>query len=131
MSRVQLAGIEVRHLQAFAGRRRGGLVPRRRRTARYAQGSVSAQIGALEQMIGTSLLERAPGRPVRLTPAGDAFYVHALNALAQLRAGAEEAVSAETSRTAAVCAWAPIRASPRACSRRCSSASPRCAPRPT
>jgi DNA-binding transcriptional LysR family regulator len=98
---MQLSGIEVRHLQALRGVVEEGSFRGAAERLGYTQGSVSAQIGALEQMLGTPLLERAPGRPVRLTPAGDAFYAHALGALAQLRTGAEEAVSAETSRTAA------------------------------
>jgi DNA-binding transcriptional LysR family regulator len=98
MSRVQLSGIEVRHLQALRGVVEEGSFRGAAERLGYTQGSVSAQIGGLEQMVGTSLLERAPGRAVRLTAAGDAFYPHALNALAQLQAGAEEAITAEASR---------------------------------
>jgi DNA-binding transcriptional LysR family regulator len=61
---------------------------------------VSAQIGALEQMIGSPLLERAPGRPVRLTAAGEVFYPHAVEALVRLRTGADEANGADASRAA-------------------------------
>lgn len=46
-------------------------------------------------MVGCALLERgSPGHPVRLTPAGEAFYGHALGALARLRAGALDAAAA-------------------------------------
>ncbi len=101
MSRAQLSGVEVRHLQALQGVVEEGSFRGAADRLGYTQGSVSAQIGALEQMIGRSLLDRAPGRPVRLTAAGEAFYRHALDALARLRTGAEEAASAEACATAA------------------------------
>jgi DNA-binding transcriptional LysR family regulator len=101
MSRAQLSGVEVRHLQALEGVVEEGSFRGAAERLGYTQGSVSAQIGALEQMIGTSLLDRAPGRPVRLTPAGEAFYQHALDALARLRTAAEDAATAGTSATAA------------------------------
>lgn len=101
MSRAQLSGVEVRHLLALQGVVEEGSFRAAAERLGYTQGSVSAQIGALEQMIGATLLERAPGRPVHLSRAGEAFYPHALGALVRLRTGADEADGAETTRTAA------------------------------
>jgi DNA-binding transcriptional LysR family regulator len=95
VSSTQLSGVEVRHLRALQGVVEAGSFRGAAERLGYSQGSVSAQIGALEQMVGESLLVRAPGRPVRLTPAGEAFYPHAVEALVRLRAGADEASRAE------------------------------------
>lgn len=100
MSGAQLSGVEVRHLQALQGIVEEGSFRGAAERLGYTQGSVSAQIVALEQMVGTTLLERAPGRPVRLTAAGEAFYPHAVDALVRIRAGAEEASSAELTHAA-------------------------------
>jgi DNA-binding transcriptional LysR family regulator len=65
VSQVQLSGVEVRHLQALQSVTdlEGSFRVAADRLG-YTQGSISAQIGALEKMIGRPLLERAPGRPV-------------------------------------------------------------------
>jgi DNA-binding transcriptional LysR family regulator len=99
--RALLSGVEVRHLLALQGVVEAGSFRGAAERLGYSQGSVSAQIGALEQMIGTQLLERAPGRPVRLTAAGGAFYPHAVEALVRLRSGAEDAVGAEKTKSVA------------------------------
>lgn len=98
---AQLKAVEVRHLLALQGVVEAGSFRGAADRLGYTQGSVSTQIGALEQMIGSSLLDRAPGRPVRLTAAGEAFYPHAVEALVRLRTGAEDANRAEATRAAA------------------------------
>jgi DNA-binding transcriptional LysR family regulator len=99
VSQVQLSGVEVRHLQALQSVVEEGSFRVAADRLGYTQGSISAQIGALEKMIGRPLLERAPGRPVRLTAAGEAFLPYALDALSRLRVGADEADSADTATT--------------------------------
>ena len=73
----QLSGVEVRHLQALQGVVEARSFRGAAERLGYTQGSISAQISALEQMVGTTLLDRAAGRPARLTTAGEAFYPHA------------------------------------------------------
>lgn len=99
MPQVQLSGVEVRHLQALQSVVEEGSFRVAADRLGYTQGSISAQIGALEKLIGRPLLERAPGRPVRLTAAGEAFLPYALDALSRLRVGADEADSADTATT--------------------------------
>jgi DNA-binding transcriptional LysR family regulator len=90
---VQLSGIEVRHLQAFQAVVEEGSIRGAADRLGYAQASVSAQIAALERSVGSRLLDRAAGRPVSLTAAGDAFYGAAVAAIARLRTGAQEAAA--------------------------------------
>jgi DNA-binding transcriptional LysR family regulator len=95
MTPSPLSGLEVRHLQALQAVAEEGSFRGAAERLGYAQASVSAQIDALERMVGRELLERVPGRPVRLTPAGEAFHGHATAALARLRTGAREAAAAD------------------------------------
>lgn len=92
MSVARLAGLEVRHLLALQAIVEEGSFRAAADRLGYAQPSVSAQIAALEQMVGMPLLKRQGGRPVRLTDSGEAFFRHALSALAGLEAGGLAAV---------------------------------------
>lgn len=83
----RLSGLEVRHLLALQAIVEEGSFRAAADRLGYAQPSVSAQIAALEQIIGMPLLERQGGRPVRLTDSGEAFYGHAIPALTRLGAG--------------------------------------------
>lgn len=58
-----------------------------------SQSRVSAHVAALENALGVILFDRK-ARPTRTTPAGEAFRVHALAAMHELRRGAEAARSA-------------------------------------
>ena len=61
--------MELRHLRYFVAVTDELSFPRAAQALHVAQSAVSAQVQALEEQVGTSLLDRN-SRRVRLTPAG-------------------------------------------------------------
>jgi molybdate transport repressor ModE-like protein len=80
-------GVQVRHLAALDAIARGGSFREAADRLGYVQSAVSQQIAALEQVVGSRLLERTPGRGgVSLTPAGSLVVEHGREILRELQA---------------------------------------------
>jgi molybdate transport repressor ModE-like protein len=80
--------LEVRHIKAFAAVVDEGTFSAAARELGYTQSAVSQQIGALERIVGASVLHRPPGgrRPLELTDAGRVVLAHARPLLARVKA---------------------------------------------
>lgn len=88
-----LSSLQIRHLQALQAVVEAGSFRAAAERLGYAQPSVSAQIAALERIVSARLVERANGRPVSLTAAGEAFYAHAVEVMGRLQTGADRALA--------------------------------------
>lgn len=75
--------IRLRHVQAFAEIVRQGSLKRAAEALFLTQPAISRTIAELEEILGARLLTRSR-RGVALTPQGEFFHGHALNALAAL-----------------------------------------------
>jgi molybdate transport repressor ModE-like protein len=80
--------LEVRHVRAFAAVVEEGSFSGAARELGYTQSAISQQIGALERIVGGSVLRRPPGgrRPPELTDTGRVVLAHARPLLARVRA---------------------------------------------
>jgi DNA-binding transcriptional LysR family regulator len=88
-----LVSFELRHLRAFVAVAEELSFTRAAERLHLAQQALSTQIRQLEERVGTVLVERTT-RKVALTPAGTAFYVHAVGLLASADAAAAAARAA-------------------------------------
>jgi molybdate transport repressor ModE-like protein len=87
MAMQRWLGIETRHLAALVAVHREGSFRGAAAALGYAQSAVSERVAQTEQLIGTRVVERAPGRRyVGLTEAGERLVVHAEGILAALDA---------------------------------------------
>src|SRR5207249_3811224 len=77
----QRSKMELRHLRYFVGVAEEHGFARAARRLNVAQPALSKQIHDLETELGVALFERLP-RGVRLTRAGEAFFIEARNTLA-------------------------------------------------
>lgn len=84
---------ELRHLRAFVAVAEELNFTRAAQRLHLAQQALSTQVRQLEERVGTVLVERTT-RKVALTPAGEAFYDHAVNVLASADAAAAVARAA-------------------------------------
>lgn len=78
--------IRLRHIQAFAEIVRQGSLKRAAEVLFLTQPAISRTIAELEEIVGARLLIRSR-RGVSLTPQGEFFHGHALNALGALSQG--------------------------------------------
>jgi molybdate transport repressor ModE-like protein len=80
--------LEVRHIRAFAAVVDEGSFSGAARELGYTQSAISQQIGALERIVGGSVLRRPPGgrRPPELTDTGRVVLAHARPLLERVRA---------------------------------------------
>jgi len=78
--------IRLRHIQAFAEIVRQGSLKRAAEVLYLTQPAISRTIAELEEIVGARLLGRSR-RGVSLTPQGEFFHGHALNALGALTQG--------------------------------------------
>ncbi|SHM52738.1 LysR family transcriptional regulator, pca operon transcriptional activator [Paracoccus solventivorans] len=78
--------IRLRHIQAFAEIVRQGSLKRAAEVLYLTQPAISRTIAELEEIVGARLLSRSR-RGVSLTPQGEFFHGHALNALGALTQG--------------------------------------------
>jgi DNA-binding transcriptional LysR family regulator len=80
--------LEVRHIRAFAAAVDEGSFSGAARELGYTQSAISQQIGALERIVGGSVLRRPPGgrRPPELTDTGRVVLAHARPLLERVRA---------------------------------------------
>jgi molybdate transport repressor ModE-like protein len=80
--------LEVRHIRAFAAVVDKGSFSGAARELGYTQSAISQQIGALERIVGGSVLRRPPGgrRPPELTDTGRVVLAHARPLLERVRA---------------------------------------------
>ncbi len=78
--------IRLRHIQAFAEIVRQGSLKRAAEVLYLTQPAISRTIAKLEEIVGARLLSRSR-RGVSLTPQGEFFHGHALNALGALTQG--------------------------------------------
>jgi molybdate transport repressor ModE-like protein len=80
--------LEVRHVRAFAAVVDEGTFSAAARELGYTQSAVSQQIGALERIVGASVLHRVPGgrSPLELTETGRVVLTHARPLLARVKA---------------------------------------------
>ena len=86
-----LAGVELRHLQAFLTVAELRSFGRAATALGYTQGAVSQQIGTLERTLGVSLFHRPGGpRPVELTEGGRILRGHATAVIDRLRCAAAD-----------------------------------------
>ncbi|WP_244789160.1 transcriptional regulator CynR [Cupriavidus pauculus] len=76
----------LRHVRYFLAVADAGNFTRAAETLHVSQPTLSQQIRQLEESLGAPLFDRS-GRMVRLTDAGQAYYVHARRALQDLEAG--------------------------------------------
>ncbi|NLT04884.1 MAG: LysR family transcriptional regulator [Solirubrobacterales bacterium] len=87
MERDSWLGVELRYLLALATIDRTGSFRAAADELGYVQSAVSQQIARLEDVVGTRLVERSPGRgKVWLTPAGRTLLGHAEAIIARLAA---------------------------------------------
>ena len=75
--------LETRHLLTFATVVQTGSFTTAARKLYLSQSAISHQIKALEESIGAAVFERT-GKPMRLTPAGQALHQRAVEILAKL-----------------------------------------------
>jgi DNA-binding transcriptional LysR family regulator len=80
-------GVTLRGLEVLAALAERGSVAQAAEATGLSQPSVSQQLGNLEKALGLDLVDRTR-RPLRLTPAGRAFYARAEVALRELRQAA-------------------------------------------
>jgi molybdate transport repressor ModE-like protein len=80
--------LEVRHIRAFATIVDVGSFSGAARELGYTQSAISQQIGALERIVGGSVLRRPPGgrRPLELTDTGRVVLAHARPLLERVQA---------------------------------------------
>ena len=78
--------IRLRHIQAFAETVRQGSLKRAAEVLYLTQPAISRTIAELEEIVGARLLSRSR-RGVSMTPQGEFFHGHALNALGALSQG--------------------------------------------
>jgi DNA-binding transcriptional LysR family regulator len=80
--------LEVRHIRAFATVVDVGSFSGAARELGYTQSAISQQIGALERIVGGSVLRRPPGgrRPLELTDTGRVVLAHARPLLERVQA---------------------------------------------
>jgi len=83
-------GMELRHFRYFVAVADAGSLTVAARRLHTSQPSLSRQIRALEEEVGTQLLGRS-ARGIELTPGGRAFLDHARALLSQVEAAAEAA----------------------------------------
>jgi DNA-binding transcriptional LysR family regulator len=97
----QWQGLEVRHLLALRTVAEEGSIGRAARKLRYGQSAISAQIAALERVVGARLFERhtAPRR-VELTDAGRLLLEHAGAILSRVGAARADLVAASSTEPA-------------------------------
>lgn len=90
---------ELRHLRAFVAVAEELSFTRAAQRLHIAQQALSTQVRQLEERVGTVLVERTT-RKVALTPAGEAFYEHAVDLLASAdtAAAVARAAAGETPR---------------------------------
>lgn len=80
-------GVEFRHLAALAAVAREGSFRRAAEGLGYVQSAISAQVGYLEQVLGTELVERSSGTGgTRLTAAGTVLLSHVEHVLTRFEA---------------------------------------------
>jgi DNA-binding transcriptional LysR family regulator len=80
-------GLQVRHLAALKAVAEEGSFAGAAERLGYTQSALSQQIGALERIVGKTLLDRPPGRrPTGLTASGTVMLRHADAILARLQA---------------------------------------------
>lgn len=84
-----IKGISLRGLEVFEALARHGSVAQVATITGLSQPAVSQQMRNLETALGTALVDHGR-RPMRLTPAGEAFLRRTRMALAELRMGASE-----------------------------------------
>lgn len=84
---------ELRHLRAFVAVAEELSFTRAAQRLHLAQQALSTQVRQLEERVGATLVQRTTRR-VELTPAGSAFYEHAVALLAAADAAAEAARAA-------------------------------------
>jgi DNA-binding transcriptional LysR family regulator len=90
-SQAAWSGLEMRHLLALVAVVETGTFSRAAEQLGYTQSAVSQQVGTLERIVGTPLLERPGGpRPVRLTTAGEMLLTHARAVLARVSSAAAD-----------------------------------------
>ncbi|OOY23815.1 hypothetical protein BMI91_15315 [Thioclava sediminum] len=80
-------GLKLRHIRAFLDTIEAGGVSAAARKQGISQPALSKTLSEMEAMLGGALLERR-GRRLTVTPAGEAFRRHAIQALQELEAGA-------------------------------------------
>jgi molybdate transport repressor ModE-like protein len=87
--------LEVRHVRAFAAVVDEGSFSAAARELGYTQSAVSQQIGALERIVGGSVLRRPPGgrRAPELTDTGRVVLAHARPLLARVKAAQADVAS--------------------------------------
>src|SRR4051794_21431263 len=92
-ARTAWPGVELRHLVALQAVVAAGSFNAAAARLGYTQSAVSAQIRALERLVGLRLLDRSRGvRGVTLTPEGAALLEHATEIVAQFEAAADRLV---------------------------------------
>lgn len=82
----RLRGMEIRHLAVLAAVASERSFKSAARRLGYAQSAVSQLVAELERIVGIRLVERAPGRPTRLTDAGALLVEHAETILSRVSA---------------------------------------------
>lgn len=80
-------GLKLRHIRAFLDTVEAGGVSAAARKQGISQPALSKTLSEMEEMLGGALLERR-GRRLHMTPAGETFRRHAIQALHELEAGA-------------------------------------------
>ena len=86
---MQIKGLSLRGLEVFEALARHGSVAKAAEVTGLSQPAVSQQMRNLETALGTALVDHGR-RPMRPTPAGEAFLRRARLALSELRLGAAE-----------------------------------------
>ncbi len=81
--------MKLRHLEAFLAVSQNGNISAAARARNVSQPALSKTITELELLLNAKLFDRA-GRRAVLTPAGEAFRIHALAAVQSLEAGVRD-----------------------------------------
>lgn len=84
-----MKGVTLRGLEVFEALAKTGSVAKAAEITGLSQPAVSQQLRNLETALGKDLVDHGR-RPMRLTPAGQGFLVHAEAAMSQLRLGTAE-----------------------------------------
>jgi LysR family transcriptional regulator, transcription activator of glutamate synthase operon len=85
--------VEIRQIEYFLGVVRAGSFGKAADELHVAKSALSRQVKLLETELGAELLVRAPGQPLALTPAGEAFKAEAVEIVSAVE-GARASVAA-------------------------------------